>query len=48
MANRDDDIEARNIIPHNPPPNDPVSPQNCQPNDPLPPQNPPRIEDLIF
>ena len=48
MADQNDDIEARNTIPHNPPPNDLVSPQNRPPNDPLPPRNPPQIEDLIF
>ena len=47
MANQNDDTEARNTIPHNPPQNDLVPPQNHPPNDPLPPQNPPRIEDLI-
>ena len=41
MANQNDDTEARNNIPCNPPPNDPVPPQNCPPNDPLPPRNPP-------
>ena len=48
MADQNDDIEARNKIPRNPPPDNPVPPQNHQPNDPLPPQNPPQIEDLIF
>ena len=47
MVDQNDDTEAHNNIPHNPPPNDPVPPQNRPPNDPLPPQNPPRIEDLI-
>ena len=44
MANQNYDTKARNIIPLNPPLNDPVPLQNPQPNDPLPPQNPPRIE----
>ena len=48
MADQNDDIEARNIFPRKPPPNDPVPSQNLRPNDPLLPQNPPRIEDLIF
>lgn len=48
MADRNDDTEARNIVPRNSPPNNPVPPQNFPPTDPLPPQNPPRIEDLIF
>ena len=48
MANQNDDTEARNTIPRNPPPNDLVPPQNYPPSDPLPPQNPPRIKDLIF
>ena len=48
MANPNDDTEARNNVPRNPPPNDPVSPQNYPPNDPLTPQNPPRIKDLMF
>ena len=43
MAYQNDDTEAQNNIPHNPPPNDPVPPQNHPPNDPLPPQNLPRI-----
>ena len=43
MPDQNDDTEARNNIPRNPPPNDLVPPQNCPPNDPLPPQ----IEDLI-
>ena len=48
MADQNDDTKARNIVPCNPPPNDPAPHQNHPPNDPLPPQNPPRIEDLIF
>ena len=47
MTNQNDDTEAGNNIPHNPPPNDLVPPQDRPPNDPLHPQNPPRIEDLI-
>ena len=47
MADQNDDTKARNNIPCNPPPNDPIPPQNRPPNDPLPPQNPSRIEDLI-
>ena len=47
MANQNDNTEARNIIPRNPPPNDLVPLQNHPPNDPLPHQNPPQIEDLI-
>ena len=48
MADQNDDTEARNTVPHNPPPNDPVPLQNHPPNDPLPPQNPSQIEDLII
>ena len=47
MTDQNDDTEARNNIPHNLPPNNPVPPWNCPPNDPLPPQNPPRIKYLI-
>ena len=48
IAEPNDNNEARNNVPHNPPPNDLVPPQKYPPNNPLPPQNPPRIEDLII